>query len=77
MKKVDFEDLEVLYKYCVNRIGYDDFKDMMLEVYPGPESYVKGKWPIFRDDPLGFIVSRCETDLLASIYSRMPNDYRG
>lgn len=75
MEKVVFRDLEVLYKYCVNRISYNDFRDMMMEIYPGSEDYVKGKWPIFRDDPLGFIVSRSETELLASIYDKMPDDY--
>lgn len=60
---LDYNELMVFYKFCVNRVTYDRFKDMMMEVYPGSEKYVEDKWPSFRDNPIGFIIGRSEKDV--------------
>ncbi len=75
---LSYEDLDVFYKFCVNRVGYDLFKHMMLDIYPDSGEYVEDKWPGFRDDPIGFIIRRGEIKLFSMIIGRIEEiEYKG
>jgi len=75
---MQFSDLNVFYKYCVNRINYDMFKRIMMDLYPGSEGYVEDKWPAFRDSPVMFIVSRGEEKMFDLIVEMIESeDYKG
>lgn len=62
-----FNEVNVFYKFCVNRVSYSEFMKMMQDIYPGPSSYAENLWPSFRDNPIGFIVSRSERTLFDTI----------
>jgi hypothetical protein len=64
---LSYEDLELFYKFCINRVDYSFFKKIMMDVYPGSEKYVDDKWPAFRNDPIGFIIGRREIELFSMI----------
>lgn len=75
---MEFEKLDIFYKYCVNRVTYDMFIGMMLEIYPGSTSYVKNKWEEYIRNPVGFIISRHERKLFEAIQQEMKRvDYKG
>lgn len=75
---LDYQDMMVFYKFCVNRVTYDLFKDMMMGLYPGSEKYVEDKWPSFRNDPMGFIVGRGEKDMFSLIVGSINElNYKG
>ena len=73
-----YSDVNLFYKYCVNRIRYDDFLEIMMEIHTGSEKYVEDKWPSFRDDPFKFIVSRSEEELFNIISDKIiKTKYKG
>jgi len=75
---MQYDDLEVFYKFCVNRINYDIFEDIMMDIYPGSERYIEDKWPTFRNSPVMFIVSRGEKRLFDTIMKMIEDaDYKG
>ncbi len=75
---LSYEDLNVFYKFCANRINYNIFKHMMMDIYPGSEKYVEDKWPAFRNDPIGFIIGRGEIKLFSMITGLIDeSDYKG
>lgn len=78
MKEIDYESLDIFYKFCVNRIGYEEFLKLMLKIYPGSEGYIFNLWDKFYNDPIGFIISRGETKLFDLIQNEIINKgYRG
>ncbi len=68
---LDFNKIGVLYKFCTNRVGYDAFMSMMIEIYPGSTKYIEEKWPLFRSNPIGFIIERGEKILFDEINHRI------
>ena len=74
---MNFQDLNILIKYCSNRVNYDLFLEMMLEIY-NDENYISKLWTQFRDNPMMFIVSRNETGLFDLIQERIKStNYKG
>ena len=63
---MNFKELDVLVKYCSNRVNADKFVELMLPRY-NDENYIMNLWTNFRDNPCMFIVARNETELLDSI----------
>ena len=63
---MNFKDLDVLAKYCLNRVDRDKFRKLMKTSY-NSENYVDGLWDSFRGNPLMFMVARNETVLFENI----------
>ncbi|RLC45321.1 MAG: hypothetical protein DRH57_08230 [Candidatus Cloacimonadota bacterium] len=57
---IDFKDLDTLQKYFYNRVNYTEFEEAMMTVY-NDKNYIEPLWPQFRDNGVGFLVSRSET----------------
>ena len=57
---IDFKDLDTLQKYFYNRVNYTEFEEAMMTVY-NDKNYIEPLWPQFRDNGVGFLVSRGET----------------
>ncbi len=56
---IDFDDLNILQKYFYNQVNYHEFEEAMLTVYPDV-NYIKPLWTQFRDNGVGFLISRTE-----------------
>jgi len=71
-------DLTIFYKFCVNRMNYDLFRKMMLIKDDYVEKYMEEKYIEFRGDPIRFIVSREDHEILRMInYEISESDYKG
>lgn len=75
MKEIDYKSLDILYKFCVNKIDYETFLELMLKIYPGSKGYIFNLWNKFYNDPIGFIISREEKKMLELIQNEI-NDKR-
>jgi hypothetical protein len=74
---MSYEELEVLYKFCYNRMNYDLFHKIMKQRY-ADDGYIEEKWGLFRNDYFGFIVSRGETVLFDGIVKEINRiNYKG
>ena len=74
---MDFSELNVLVKYCSNRVNGERFVHFMMPRY-NDESYIMNLWPQFRDNACMFIVSRNETELFDAIMKDIKDaDYKG
>jgi len=62
-----FDRLNILSKFCYNRINEDRFFEYMEQMYSCTRSYSDSKYPAFRDHPLLFITSRGERKILELI----------
>jgi hypothetical protein len=56
---IKFEELDILQKYFYNKVNYNEFKEAMMTVY-NDENYIEPLWPAFRDNSIGFLISRTE-----------------
>ena len=56
---IKFEDLNTLQKYFYNQVNYTEFEEAMMTVY-NDKNYIEPLWPQFRDNGVGFLVSRSE-----------------
>ena len=75
---IEFNELDVFYKFCVNRVTYDMYLTMMNSIYPGPSKYVEDLWGAFIINPIGFIVGRREVQLFDMIIGLInESDYKG
>lgn len=63
---IDFNELNILQKYCDNQVNKDKFKELMMPKYNN-EDYIDDKWISFKNNPIQFITSRRETELLDNI----------
>ena len=63
-------ELNVLVKYCSNRVNADKFEELMMPRY-NDEMYIFNLWPSFRDNPCMFITSRNETELFDAIWEEI------
>ena len=67
---MEFQDLNILVKYCSNQINAHKFVELMLPIY-NDENYIMNLWPQFRDNVCMFIVSRNEIELFNNIHFEM------
>lgn len=65
-----YDDLEVLAKFCWNVIDEEMFIELMMPRY-NDVPYIRGKWRLFVDDSVMFIVSRGERELHAAILKKI------
>jgi len=63
---MNFKDLDILAKYCLNRVDRNKFRQLMGTIYES-ENYIDGLWDSFRENPLMFMVARNETVLFENI----------
>ena len=74
---VGMEELNILYKFCHNQVDDRTFTRLMLKRY-SDENYIKPLWEDFRKNPIMFITSRREIELLQNINVEMTKlNYRG
>jgi len=74
---MEFEELNILVKYCSNRINADKFEKLMMPKY-NDEKYIFRLWPQFRDNPTMFMVARNETVLFDAIMKEISDtNYKG
>jgi len=74
---MEFSELNILVKYCSNRVNADKFEELMMPRY-NDEMYIFNLWPKFRDDSMMFIVSRNETELFDAIQKEIKDTgYKG
>jgi uncharacterized membrane protein YvbJ len=75
--KMKYDELNVFIKYCSNRVNYDKFLELMLPRY-NDENYIDSLWPMFRENPAMFIISRNETKLFEGIQKELiDTNYKG
>lgn len=76
MKTIKLEDLNILQKYCDNRVSYEDFKAIIQ--YSALGGYIEAQWNHFVKNPIRFITSRNERKLLEYIIRKIEiTNYRG
>jgi hypothetical protein len=74
---MNYEELNILVKYCSNRVNADKFVELMLPRY-NDENYIMNLWPQFRDNACMFIIARSETELFESIQKEIRDtNYKG
>jgi len=71
-----FEDLNILQKYCDNRLDYEGFR--RATGYSETGGYAEERWNDFGKNPIRFITSRSEKDLLQYIVRKIEiTKYKG
>jgi hypothetical protein len=74
---MSYKELDILYKFCYNRMDYSMFQRMMKLKY-SDVGYIAEKWPLFKKDQIGFIISRGEKVLFDSIVDEInKTNYKG
>jgi len=74
---MEYKELNILVKYCSNRVNSDKFTEFMLPRY-SDENYIMNLWPKFRDNPTMFIIGRNETELFEAIMDEISStNYKG
>jgi len=63
---MDYKDLDVMVKFCSNRVNADKFVELMMPRY-NDERYIMNLWSQFRDNPMMFIIGRSEVELFDNI----------
>ena len=72
-----YEELELFYKYCYNRINYEEFEEIMMEIYFN-KNYIEPLWKDFQNNMIGFIISRNEKVLFYRIIRKIKiENYKG
>jgi len=73
---MNFDDLNILQKFCDNRMDYQQFKE--ATGYSDLGSYAQDIWDDFSKNPIRFITSRSERDLLQYILNKIEStNYKG
>jgi len=62
-----FNEINIIQKFCDNRVDLDLFIKLMSVAYGDDKSYIEGKWILFKNNPIQFITSRAEKDLYNGI----------
>lgn len=74
---MNFQELNILVKFCSNRVDANKFREFMLPRY-NDKNYIMSLWPVFRDNPTMFMTTRNETELFESIATEINNThYKG
>jgi len=72
---ISMEDLNILQKYCDNRLDYDFFLQEFNNV---DDNYAKDKWSSFQNCPIRFITSEGRKNFLENILKEIgKTNYRG
>ena len=76
MKNISFENLNILQKFCDNQMNYEQFA--RATGYSEAGGYAEGRWSDFTKNPIRFITSRAEKDLLQYIVRKIEiTKYKG